>query len=114
MTDDRMIEIPAASDARQQFLARLARARKVWALYPDKAGMHDAERLRVIAVLIDLQISYVINIGLDGDGRHADHYVAYLSMLLSVAATGNRSDIYPDILDPYMLPGFRLHAVTDD
>lgn len=105
MKSDGWIEI-GEPDARQQtFSQRLATAREVWALHPDKTRMNDAQRLKLILVLINLQMSFVIDVGFEGENRASDHYVAYLCMLLSVAATGFRSELYPDILGPDKLPG---------
>ena len=105
MTSDGLIELGEADGGRRTFLERLATAREVWALHPDKTRMHDAERLQLILVLIDLQMSYVIDVGFEGEISSSGHYLAYLCMLLSVAATGFRSDVYLDILDPDKLSG---------
>lgn len=110
MIDDDLIEIDP-NDC--QFDHRLARAREIWISHADKSEMNDAERLKLILVLIDLQMSYVIDVGLEAEGRFSGHYIAYLSMLLSVAATGYRSDTYPDILDPDDLSGFAPQPATE-
>ncbi len=108
-----MSDVRAANHARQQFVSQLEKAREVWTLYPDKTEMRDAERLRLILVLIDLQMSYLIDIGLDGGDQPADQYIGYLCILLSVAATGYRNDRYPEIIAPENLPGLMLHAVPE-
>jgi len=114
MSGDKLIEIEVGDDARQRFVERFERAREVWISHPDKSRMNDAERLKLMLVLIDLQMSYVIDAGLDGGGPSSGHYIAYLCMLLSVAATGFRSETYPDILGPDDIPGFTLQTVTED
>lgn len=114
MSDDGLIEIGEAEKGSQPFEDRIAKARELWALHPDKTRMNDAQRLKLILVLIDLQMSFVIDVGPDGGNRSSGHYIAYLCMLLSVAATGFRSDIYPEILAPEALRGFRPTMVTGD
>jgi len=91
----------------------LEKARAVWVEYPDKSTLDDAQRLKLILVLIDLQMSYLIDVGLECDEDGTDHYVAYTCLLLSVAATGHRCSDYPEILGPRNLRGFYPQVVLE-
>lgn len=113
MTSDDRIEPGAADGGRLPFLERLDRAREVWALQPDKTRLSDAERLKLILVLIDLKMSYVIDAGFDGENRSSGRYMAYLCMLLSMAATGFRSDVYLVVLGPDSLWGVGAEPLID-
>ena len=114
MKHEEPVGIRLAKGDRGQFLGRLNKARQVWASYPDKRDLADSERLSLILVLIDLQMSYMIDIGMDCEKGGTDDYVAYLCLLLSVAATGYRGATYPEILGPRNLQGFNLEVVREE
>ena len=114
MKHDKPIGIRLAKGDQSQFISRLDKARQVWVAYPDKRDLTDAQRLSLILVLIDLQMSYMIDIGMDCEKGGTDDYLAYLCLLLSVAATGYRSTLYPEILGPSNMRGFNLEVVREE